>query len=205
MATSEERRRLGSQAKLPSLLFWVLAAAVVFRIVTALIDRAGNTAQSGLVRWQASDRVSAQAQRTGKPILYDFTAQWCVPCRWLDSEGWGDSKIAALVNEFYLPTRVVDRQREEGRNSPAVESLHRHYAVAAFPTLVIASADGREIARAEGYRGRQVLREFLEESRKKAGVAPSAPVQFSFSVEPSRSPPQGGDDPKAPPMPSPSP
>ncbi len=163
----------GSQSRLPRALFWVLAAAIAFRIVTGVMEKTGKDSGAGLVRWRPHETAPAAAQKAGKPILYNFTAEWCAPCHVLDREGWGDSKIAALVNESYLPVRVVDREREDGRNPAAIDELNRRYSVIAFPTLVVADADGRQIARIEGYGGRDRLVRFLEDSRGKPLPPPS--------------------------------
>ena len=156
----------GSQSRLPAVLFWIVGAAVLLRVATAVFDRGAKGDQAGLVRWQSREKAAAAALAQKKPVLYDFTAAWCVPCHRLDEEGWGDSRIAALVNESYVPTRIVDREREDGRNPPPIEDLERRYSVTAFPTLVVAAPDGRTIAKVEGYAGRERLVRFLEESRK---------------------------------------
>ena len=165
-----------SQSRLPRVLFWALAAAIALRIVTGLMEKekTGKDSGAGLVRWQPSEAALAAAPKAGKPILYDFTAEWCAPCHLLDREGWADPEVAALVNESYLPARVVDRQREEGKNPPAADELQHRYSVYAFPTLVVADANGRELARIEGYAGRERLMHFLDESRGKSTARPSA-------------------------------
>jgi thiol:disulfide interchange protein DsbD len=168
------RPRSGSQSKLSSTLLLVLAAAALFRVVTTVMDKPGGHS-AGLVRWTEPQAAVQTARTSGKPILYDFTAEWCAPCRMLDSDGWGDAKIAALVNGSYVPARVVDRAREEGRNPAWMDELQRRYRVGAFPTLVVATADGREVAVAQGYAGKERLMEFLEGSRVKAAAPPSTP------------------------------
>jgi thiol-disulfide isomerase/thioredoxin len=159
--------RGGSQSKLSSILFFVLLAAALFRIVTAVTDKgSAPSAGPGLIRWTDAQSAGAAAAASGKPLLYDFTAEWCGPCRMLDSDGWQDAKVAALVNSAYVPARVVDRVREEGKNPRWIDELQRRYDVNAFPTLVIASPDGRQIAVSQGYAGKQKLVEFLESSRR---------------------------------------
>lgn len=158
-----------------SVFLWIVVAAVLFWIITAMIHRGAKDSGADLVRWQPHEKAVAAARKEGKPILYDFTADWCPPCHLLDSEGWGDSKIAATVNDFYLPTRVVDREREEGKNPPTTEDLHRRYSVSVFPTLVVADASGREIAKSQGYAGCDALLKFLEDSQKKAAGQSSSP------------------------------
>jgi thioredoxin-related protein len=59
----------------------------------------------------------------------------------------------------------MDRAREAGRNPPAIEELQRRYSIVAFPTLIVADGDGRQVARFEGYRGHAALVRFLDESR----------------------------------------
>ncbi len=155
-----------SQSRLSPALLWILAAAVLFRIVTAVADRGGGEAGAGLVRWQPRDKAASLARGTGKPILYDFTAAWCGPCHLLDRD-WNESEIAAKVNAAFVPARIVDREREDGKNPPEIAELERRYEVTGFPTLVVAASDGRLIGKLEGYRGREALVRFLEESGAK--------------------------------------
>ena len=159
-----ERPRSGSQSKLSPVLLWVLLAAALFRIVTTVTDRE-ETPGAGLVRWTAPERAVSTARNSGKPILYDFTAEWCAPCKVLDRDGWADSRVAALVNDSFVPARIVDRTREDGKNAPWIDELQQRYRVNAFPTLVVAAPDGREIAIAQGFNGREKLIAFLEGAR----------------------------------------
>ena len=162
--TDEGRRvRSGSQAKLSSVFLWVLLAAALFRLVTSVTSKKDGGA-GGLVHWVSPTAAVAAARASNKPILYDFTAEWCGPCHVLDSDGWSDSKVAALVDASYVPARVVDRLREEGTNPPWLDELQRRYRVEAFPTLVVAAPDGREVAIAQGYSGKQKLLVFLQGS-----------------------------------------
>jgi thiol:disulfide interchange protein len=156
-----------SQSRVSSALLFLLAAAVVFRIATAVFDR-GNAAGEGggMIGWQPREKAAALALNARKPILYDFTAAWCGPCKILDKD-WDDPSIAKKVNADFVPARVVDRQREEGKNPPDIDDLQRRYEVSGFPTLVAAAPDGRLIVKIEGYRGRAALLEFLEEAKKK--------------------------------------
>ena len=127
-------------------------------------EKKGNEARSGVARSKVAD--DTQEKVGANPMLYDFTAAWCPPCHLLDTEGFGDPQIASLVNGSYRLSRVVDRKREDGKNPPAIDELERRYSVNAFPTLVVATSDGRLIARLEGYPGRNSLLAFLQQSSR---------------------------------------
>ena len=156
-----------SQSRLSPVLLWVLLAAVLFRIVTGVMDR--GAAEGGQVRWEPREKARTLSQAAGRPILYDFTAAWCGPCKLLDRD-WNDADVAEKVNQSFVPARIVDRVREDGRNAPDVAEMLRRYEISGFPTLVAATPDGTLIAKLEGYRGRAALLQFLEEAGKPAAT-----------------------------------
>jgi len=169
---ASEGRPSGSQRRVPAALYWILGAALVLRLVTAISDRGKASETEGLIHWQSAGNVHSISAATRRPILYDFTAAWCPPCRRLDSEGWADAGIATRIGSAFVPARIVDRQREDGKNPPAIEELHKRYGIQVFPTLVAADSSGREIARMEGYPGRERLEAFLREAVEKSKAAP---------------------------------
>ncbi|HEY1250969.1 MAG TPA: thioredoxin domain-containing protein [Thermoanaerobaculia bacterium] len=161
-----------SQSRISSVLLWALAAAAVFRIATGILDRPSHAGEGGgMVGWQPRERAAAIALVSRKPILYDFSAAWCGPCKLLDKD-WEDPTIAETVNDGFVPARVIDRQREDGKNPADIDALQQRFEVSGFPTLVAASPDGRLIAKIEGYRGRAALVEFLKEAKKKPAASP---------------------------------
>ncbi len=153
-----------SQSRLSPVLWIALAAALVFRIVTALMDRGTPEGGPGLVRWQPREKAAALALAANKPILYEFSAEWCGPCKLLDRD-FADSAVAAKINGAYVPTHIIDRIREEGRNPADIEELQRRYEISGFPAIVAAAPDGRLLGKQEGYAGRARLMRFLEDPK----------------------------------------
>jgi thiol:disulfide interchange protein len=118
------------------------------------------------VAWQPIAAATA-SQAGGRPILYDFTAAWCPPCRMLNKAVFSDPEAAAYINQHFLPVRVLDRAREEGQNPPEVDALQRRFQITAFPTLVMVSANGGQPIVLDGYAGREGTMAALQEAAEK--------------------------------------
>lgn len=151
------------QRAIPIALFAIAIALVAARIAVPLMNR--EAAQSGTaVQWLAPDEGLRLASTSDKPVLLDFTADWCAPCHILDAQVFRDPEIARKINEGFVAIRVTDRRREEGRNAPEVDELQQRYGVRGFPTVVFADGTG-ERARMEGFRGREEFERMMESVR----------------------------------------
>jgi thiol:disulfide interchange protein len=135
-------------------LLWIAAILLLAgRVVLGLLEERNPPRRPDLVPWVEPADAPARSRLTGRPILYDFTAGWCGPCQRMERELYGDERQARAFAQLVVPVRIVDRQQEDGRNTPFVDSLQRAHRVTAFPTLVVVDSAGREIERLEGYPG----------------------------------------------------
>ena len=148
----------------------VLAAAAALALAARLF---GPSVQDR-VKWVALAASEDLARSSRRPVLYNFTADWCGPCKRLERDYFADASSARWLGKEFVPVRVVDREREEGRNPDDVEQLQARYGVQAFPTLIVVGPDGAVLARLEGYGGgpREISRRLGEAAHKAALPAP---------------------------------
>lgn len=76
-----------------------------------------------------------------KPVLIDFYADWCLPCKELDQKTFADPAVAAELNRF-----VRVKADLTAADDPATKGLTKQYAILGVPTLVFLDANGNEIS-----------------------------------------------------------
>ena len=154
------RTELWDRSNQRALPVWLPVAVAVLIIARVISSRFEVSSTVDLVRWVQPERAERLAAATHKPLFYEFSAEWCGPCHALEADVFRDAKLAALINEKFVPVKVVDRQREEGRNRLEVAKLESTYGVDVFPTIVVVRP-GRTPEKILGYRGKSSFEEFL--------------------------------------------
>jgi thiol:disulfide interchange protein len=141
---------------------WLFAIVIVVIIGHAVLRKGTPEPakpSASLVKWVAADDAERLSRESGKPIMYEFTAEWCPPCRQMDKTVFNDATMAERINRDVIPVRLTDRRREEGSNPPHVSRLQSQYNVTGFPTIVFVDATGNQKNRMEGYGGRDWFEE----------------------------------------------
>jgi thiol:disulfide interchange protein DsbD len=79
----------------------------------------------------------AQAAAEGKPVMIDFTADWCAACKELEHLTYPDARIVAASAGF-VPV-MIDATRSD---DPIVNALLKKYDVGGLPMIHFLRPDG---------------------------------------------------------------
>jgi thiol:disulfide interchange protein DsbD len=76
-----------------------------------------------------------------KPVVIDFSADWCLPCKELDHKTFNQPEVVDAVGDF-----VTIKADLTHHGSPEVRALRKKYDIRGVPTIVFIDASGRERA-----------------------------------------------------------
>jgi thiol:disulfide interchange protein len=141
----------------PTVLLVVAAELLLARVALGVYEARHPAAAGGLVNWRRAEGAEISSAIEKKPILYDFSAGWCEPCRQMEHEVFADPEAAAFINKTYLPVRVPDEDQ-----SVALAALRARYEVGSLPTLLIVHPGAPRPFRTDGYGGKRRTMSFLK-------------------------------------------
>lgn len=150
----------------------VVFAAVLFIVaaqwpmVKGIFYRATGTSTKNNIAWR-TDLAAAltEARESGRPLLVDFTADWCPPCQVMKQDVWPDKDVETLANRSYIPVLIdVDTN----------QSAAMKYNVSSIPTISVLHPNGEEIARS-GFMSRSAMVRFLNQHADSIKAVEEAP------------------------------
>jgi thiol:disulfide interchange protein len=129
---------------------------VTEEILIATIKKSGYTAQ--IVSDQPSEPVSvsnvplpqgfpllddalARAKKERKPIVLDFYAEWCAPCKKMEKTTFTDTKVKALLERAIWLKIDTDKEVE----------LSKQLEVVGLPDFRLVTPDGKTLRQLRGY------------------------------------------------------
>jgi thiol:disulfide interchange protein DsbD len=96
--------------------------------------------------WLSDEAAAVESARAaGRPLLVDFAASWCIPCREFEVKVFSRPEVAQAMQRFTLLR--VDLSRED--DDPALGVLKRKYGADTLPAIRILSREGTIVAKAD--------------------------------------------------------
>ncbi|MES2460527.1 MAG: thioredoxin family protein, partial [Armatimonadota bacterium] len=99
------------------------------------------TEASAEAAWAAySPEAVAKAKAAGKPVVIDFTADWCVNCKQIEKEVFEQPAVAERLSREVVTLRADLTKWAD----PASAALQKEFGFGALPTIVLLDKDGKE-------------------------------------------------------------
>ncbi len=113
-------------ARIAAIVLCIASFAAVFPLLPKPESLTGGAA------WR-SDLVTAlaEAKASGKPVLLDFRADWCVACVELERKTWPDAEVSKALKE------IVPLRMDMTANNEANRQLQSRFQVKGLPTVIL--------------------------------------------------------------------
>lgn len=125
----------------------VIGAALILSALFILLKPAPKME---MVWEKYQPKIAAEAQAAKQPAVFDFYADWCIPCHELDATTYSDARVVKALAGF---RRVkVDLTTEDNTETQNAVELFK---IEGVPTILFLGPDGKEIRpmRTTGYIG----------------------------------------------------
>ena len=99
-----------------------------------------------------------KAKENRKPIVLDFTAEWCTACKELEAVTFSDPNINNELKSRWQLAKV-----DATRDSKELRRVLKKYKIKGFPTVIFFSAEGKELGRFSGFIPPNKFSEYLKQ------------------------------------------
>lgn len=132
---------------MPSFRFVKAVVGIGMLAVAAWLAQPVSITQA--IAWEPYEQWSSPEHGANgeKPLLLDFGAEWCIPCREMERTTYAHPKVVREANRFHMVKADITQDNE------ATGALVSKYAVKGVPTVILFSPRGDEARRMVGYVG----------------------------------------------------
>jgi len=146
-----------SEPRLPSKLFLIRVRPRKSRLMI-LLTANRSYAMSEHVSEVSDSSFEKDVLQSDRPVLVDFWATWCAPCRMLEPT------VAAVAEKYAANARVVKVNVDQN------PSISQRYGIKGIPTLILFK-DGKEEARVVGATSKDAISRMIDKHVAGAATA----------------------------------
>jgi len=117
----------------------IVASVLGLIVAISWLEKPKVTTQQDLVWVEKEADALALAKTSKRPVLIDFTAEWCAACKELARVTFTSPEVRPELDRFVL--LKIDSTNDD---DPVVVDLHKRYKVAGLPTVIILDSEGTE-------------------------------------------------------------